>query len=512
MRNQKILIVDDSRVVVNSLQEIIKKNFQLETKIVTSGSDALIILKSFEADLIIMDINLHEKKDGIDYMMEIRKSFDIPVLYLTVMSSPAILEKAKKTDPIGYLLKPFLELQFITMLQMALHKIEIDKKLKESEDKFHLLTENSHDIVLILNTKGKIIFGSLGLKTILGFDTEEFLGKFLIDVVHEDDIEDISLTFEKILEKPDKKTKSEIRMRDRNNSWHTLDCTLINLLDKPSIKGIILNAYDITERRNSDDQLKVLIDKMEWANFELNTSNEELSKANVTKDKFFTIIAHDLKNPFNSILGFANLLYDDYDGYDDNEKRDLIKSLKNSAESAYKLLENLLEWSRLQRGKLPYSPEKANISQIVNYTIDSVNSSAKQKSITISSHIPEKYFANVDNYMVTAVFRNLLSNAIKFTPRNGSINFLLNRDDNFYEIIIEDTGIGISNKVISKIFELESNYTTKGTEGEKGTGLGLILCREFVEKNGGKIWVESEQGKGSRFYFTLPVWLEKKQK
>ena len=230
-----------------------------------------------------------------------------------------------------------------------------------------------------------------------------------------------------------------------------------------------------------------------------------LRELNATKDKFFSIIAHDLKSPFNAIVGFSNLMTEqiklkDYDGIEE-----YAEIILNSSTRAMELLKNLLEWSRSQTGRMTFNSEYLDLSVLVRETTDLLKDSAQQKLISITTEVPAKMQVMADRAMINSVLRNLLSNAIKFTHTTGQIvvSAVQNRDECM--ISIRDTGIGIGKENISRLFRMDESFSTVGTHNEKGTGLGLLLSKEFVEKHGGKIWVISEPGKGSTFYFTIPV-------
>ncbi|MCP5497770.1 MAG: HAMP domain-containing histidine kinase, partial [Leptospiraceae bacterium] len=220
--------------------------------------------------------------------------------------------------------------------------------------------------------------------------------------------------------------------------------------------------------------------------------------------KFFSIIAHDLKNPFSNLLNLSEILMYSikeakYDGLDR-----IAKLFYESSNQGYKLLENLLEWSRTQTGSIEYNPKRVDLCEIVARCIVLLKNLSDNKKISLDFNIKEETFVYCDEYMVTTTIRNLISNAIKFTKENGNINVYMEEQDDQITMIVSDTGIGIKKDNIKKLFQIDAGYSTKGTASETGTGLGLILCKEFVEKHGGKIWVESEEGKGSLFKFTLP--------
>lgn len=230
-----------------------------------------------------------------------------------------------------------------------------------------------------------------------------------------------------------------------------------------------------------------------------------LNQLNTTKDKFFSIIAHDLKNPFITILGFTDLLLSDYSELSDEEKKHYIGEMKKSAEVSHNLLQNLLLWSRAQTGCIEFNPQKLELLQIVDKNFLLLKAAAEKKQIILLRGIPPELYVNADEEMLNTVLRNLLTNAIKFTNKAGVVSVNAFTKDNFVEVSVVDSGVGMDQNTIENLFRLDAARSTNGTDNEAGTGLGLILCKEFVEKHGAKIWVESELGKGSLFKFTLSI-------
>jgi PAS domain S-box-containing protein len=232
---------------------------------------------------------------------------------------------------------------------------------------------------------------------------------------------------------------------------------------------------------------------------------DELNQLNITKDKFFSIIAHDLKNPFITILGFSELLLNDFSDLTDEEKIYYVTEMHKSAEVSHLLLQNLLQWSRTQTGKIEFNPQNISLFNSVNQNIDLLKASATKKQVNLINKIDESVFINADEDMLNTILRNLLTNALKFTNRDGSVTITSKPQGNMVEISVEDTGVGMDEATQKKLFRLDETITKTGTDNEVGTGLGLILCKEFIEKHGGKIYVESQPGKGSNFIFTLPI-------
>jgi signal transduction histidine kinase/ligand-binding sensor domain-containing protein len=235
----------------------------------------------------------------------------------------------------------------------------------------------------------------------------------------------------------------------------------------------------------------------------LKETNQKLTVLNATKDKFFSIIAHDLKNPFNSILGFSEILLTKFKNLTEEKKQKYIEYIYESSQRIYRLLENLLQWASTQTGNIHFNPEVFDLSEVVDANYNLVKEILEKKKIVFVKNIPDNTRVFADRNMINTVVRNLLGNASKFT-KNGEISIDIKTNKDYLEIRIADSGIGIPENKLASIFEMDQAKSTKGTANETGTGLGLILCKEFIEKNNGKIWVESEEGKGSEFKFTLP--------
>lgn len=245
-------------------------------------------------------------------------------------------------------------------------------------------------------------------------------------------------------------------------------------------------------------------DRKQWES-EIFKVQKNLEEEVASKNKFFSIISHDLKSPFGTLMSILQLLEESFESLTKKEQKELIHVGRNSSKQIFQLLESLLEWSRLTIGRMEFSPGNINLGEISTQIILLLSQSAKNKSIQFVNEIDGNYSAFADSKMLRAVLINLLTNAIKFTPKGGKITLSTQIIENFVEISISDTGVGMSQNDLSKLFRIDVHHTTVGTANETGTGLGLILCKELVEKNGGTIWAESELGKGSNFKFTLPL-------
>lgn len=281
---------------------------------------------------------------------------------------------------------------------------------------------------------------------------------------------------------------------------------------------LVISIIDVTEQRRTQEALNNYLEeikesksKIEKKNAELNNLNkalkeseQKLKELNEDKDKFFSILAHDLRTPFNALLGLSEFVIQEYDELTSDEVIKIVKDINSAGQNLFRLLENLLSWSRLTSGRADFNPEKVDLYVIALQAVMLLKQTAEKKEIDLLNLVPKNSLAFIDETMIESVIENLVTNAIKFTPRKGSIKISSKELADAYQISISDTGVGISEENLQKLFRMDIHFTEYGTEREKGSGLGLLLCKEHVQKNGGKIWVESEEGKGSTFYFTVP--------
>jgi len=266
------------------------------------------------------------------------------------------------------------------------------------------------------------------------------------------------------------------------------------------VKGFDVGGLDYITKPY---QKKELLSRIK-THLELKKAKEELMLLNATKDKFFSIIAHDLKNPFNALLFFSESMSKKVEKQDYDSVVMYSKMIYESSKQGFELLQNLLQWSQTQTGRIKYKPEKKHINEIVRQSIDSVKAQAHMKEIEISCHIDQSVELNIDENILKTVIRNLLSNAIKYTPHGGTVTIRLEASNSYYTLFVSDTGIGIEPEKLGSLFRIDKVISTPGTNAETGTGLGLILCKELVEIMGGTINVTSLLGKGTEFSLTIP--------
>jgi len=345
---------------------------------------------------------------------------------------------------------------------------------------------------------------------LFGYSHNEFLSLTLQDIFHD-------ITFKRLAGAKDLSRTSEGLCLDKNKNIIPVEFYSKSYIPEDDIYVIVIK--DITEKRKNEEQLsryieeihenKDLMEKNAYElvllNLKLEESETRLKELNSTKDKFFSIIAHDLKSPFTSFIGLTELIAEDIEEMELSEVKQLMIELNQSAHNVYSLLENLLSWSRVQSGRMDFAPEMISPYALEENAKMLFEPSFKQKNIIYSSSVNTERKVFADRNMADTVLRNLLSNAIKFTKAEGVIVLSICDEADMVKFSVQDSGVGIDEDNLAGLFRIDKTRTTLGTQNEKGTGLGLILCKELVERCGGKISVESKVGKGTRFSFTLPV-------
>ena len=371
---------------------------------------------------------------------------------------------------------------------------ELKVKNKELQ-KLSIVASETDNAIIIMDPEGNVEWVNEGFTKLYGYTYDDLihdLGTNLSDFSAHPEIGEIMSTCIK------DKESIVYSVQDKSKSGQQIwaQTTLTPILDKD---GSIIKLVTI----DSD------ICKIKEAEEEISKQRDDLKELNAAKDKFFSIISHDLKNPFSVLLSVTEALLEGFSQLSDEEKSVSIQRINKSANLLFNLLDNLLQWSMSQTGRLQYIPEKADLRTIVFGNISLLRMNADNKDIDLSTNIPEKTYVHADVDMIKTVIRNLLTNAIKFNKKGGKVEVTALKKHDFYEISVSDSGIGLSEEDKNKLFRIDVKNKTIGTSREKGTGLGLILSKEYIEKNGGKIWVESKPDKGSRFIFTLPAFVQK---
>ncbi|MHC1705946.1 MAG: PAS domain S-box protein [Bacteroidales bacterium] len=375
----------------------------------------------------------------------------------------------------------------VTQLQQS------TKALADSENSYRSLFNYLSDAIYILDEDGYFVDVNDGAVRMYGYEKEEFRGRTpeFLSVPGRNDLQQ-TIGLIKMAYNGDPQSFEWWALR-KNGDIFPKEVILTSGTYFGQ-KVVIATGRDITARKEAEKKLK--------------DYSRGLQESNITKDKFFSIIAHDLKNPFHSIMGFADLLHLEYDNYSDEERKGFIMNIWEASENTYRLIQNLLEWSRTQTGRVDYNPQFQDLSIIANDTVLLMKMQSETKNIKLFSDIRFNTLAFFDENMVKTVMRNLISNAIKFSSSGGYVHIesanVTEEGIPFVKVTVTDKGTGIAPVNQEKLFRLDEKFVMVGTAGEKGTGLGLILCKELINKNKGKIWVVSQPGQGSSFSFLLP--------
>jgi PAS domain S-box-containing protein len=373
------------------------------------------------------------------------------------------------------------------------------KVIRESEEKYRNITDNIDDFLYTFE-RAKVsmrpLFYTSAVEKITGYHQADFLGdsRLFLKIIHPDDFPVVKKKLSAIISSKTH-TSGELEFRIINKKGNIVWVrNKVNFIKNE--KGEIQKVYGLV----SD----ITINKR--AEAELRKYTESLIKLNETKDRFISIISHDLRTPFSSILGFTDLLAND-DELTVEEQKQYVKYIQESSRSMLSLVNSLLDWTRLQTGRIKFEPERFDAKSIIDKSVHTIAGNALSKGVEIFSTVPSGKFIFADKSLITQVFNNLLSNASKFTTSGDKITVSVRPAStiNYLEFSVNDTGQGIKKENLEKLFNVDTKFTTEGSAGEKGSGLGLSLVQEIIAKHGGKVWAESEYGKGSVFRFSLPV-------
>ena len=378
---------------------------------------------------------------------------------------------------------------FLTIIDFTQQKVK-EELIKDSEARFENMANTAPVMIWIADVEGLFSFVNKVWIEYSGKEVGDQLGMNWLKDVHPDDLESLLQTYRDAFRSRNPFT-FEFRLKDRNDKYEWLMIRGTPRLSRDNIfMGFIGSCTNINAQKEFEEKIRRV--------------NSELIEINASKDKFFSIISHDLRSPLGGLMQILEILDESYDSMEEEEKLIIIKEATSTSKQVFALMENLLEWSRIQAGKIPYEPEQIEILPMINELESLYNQNLKNKQISLKTDIEPGVSVFADIKMTNTILRNLISNAIKYTNPEGIILVSSESNENFQIIKVKDTGVGIDEEYSNRLFKPDSSYSTEGTAHEKGTGLGLVLCKELVEKQGGEIWVESQKGQGSTFLFSLP--------
>ena len=370
-------------------------------------------------------------------------------------------------------------------------RMTAEDELRKSEEKYRLLVDEVSDGFYIIDTEGIFTFANRALAKILGCEEpKDIIGRSFVEFVPPAEVEKQSEQYHSALASgiDNDLLITEVLRKDGSHAILEIRPRIIFVDNKPiGFRGVVL---DITERKNAEVQLQKYAD--------------ELKSANEARDRFYSIIAHDLRGPFQAFLNVSEMCAIEIDTLTKEEIKTFATELNLALKRQYQLLTDLLDWTRLQTKNFVLTLEHAFLHNLVEEVLEPLTFISKQKEIELKNIITEEILIITDTHLLKLSLRNLISNSIKFTNRKGSVTVSAKPLDGFIAVTVSDNGIGISKEDIGKLFTRNERFSTDGTAMETGTGLGLMICKEIVEKHGGNIWIESEVGKGSKFIFTIP--------
>jgi PAS domain S-box-containing protein len=388
--------------------------------------------------------------------------------------------------PPGTVLVSLIDITERKRMEQALHK---------SDEKFQTIANFTSDWEYWLAPDGALVYVSPSCEQITGYPARAFMDDpgLMLRIIHSEDKDSLDC-YETVrataLDEVHIGQDFRIITHTGEIRWIAHRCQAVYSRDGQFL-GRRGSNRDITDRKLAEQ--------------EVHFKNDQLQKALTEKDAFFSIIAHDLKSPLSGLLGITNLLVEDVEGLTIYELRRLAKEMGLSVQNLFNLLENLLEWSQMERGMTSFEPSPCSLVELVNSNLELLQTVAEQKKITLQNAVAADTLILADQPMLNTVLRNLISNAVKFVESGGRVDVSARKDGAMVAVAVRDNGIGMDRKTLTGLFALNKNKSRRGTAGEKGTGLGLMLCKQFIEQHGGQVWAESEPGKGTTVFFTLPV-------
>ncbi len=492
-----VLSLEDSVYDYEMIREqLTDAGFALDMSRVEKEHEFTESLRSHVPDMILADFKL----PGFDVFSALQISNeicpDVPFICVSGLIGEETAIELLKLGAEDYVIKDRIG-RLPLAIQRALDdaagkrsRRQAEAALRESEQNYKTLADSGLTLVWASGMDKLFNYFNRVWLEFTGRTVEQEMGMGWTESVHPDDLPGCWAVYTGAFDRLEK-FSMEFRLRRYDNEYRWMQndgCPRYS--SQGECIGYIGHCLDITHLKQSE-----LI---------LSGQNEELQKLNAEKDKYFSIIAHDLRGPFNAFLGFTRMMEEELSTFTLDELQKIASSMRKSATMLFQLLENLLEWSRLQRGLGSFTPEAFLVKDVIAPGIELLHDVAEKKRIRIVLDIPEMLGVTADAPMFESLMRNLVFNAIKFTPKEGVITIRARSvPGNAVEISVRDTGIGMSQNILDKLFSLNEHILRKGTDGEPSTGLGLLLCKDFVERHGGKIWADSVPGKGSEFHFTL---------
>jgi PAS domain S-box-containing protein len=381
-------------------------------------------------------------------------------------------------------------------------KLDISNPISESKLVSHTLN-SVEESILLTDMQERIIYANKSFLDLYGYTLCEIIGKPITEIRATEN--DPNIIKQIIPTSMKEGWRGRLWNKKKNGEKFLIDLYTTVVKDDLGVPYAYLGvARNITQAVQSENRLEELIKQLEDTNKKLKESQDELLQVNSMKDKLFSIIAHDLRSPFGALISITQYLADDIEEFSKKEVKEFVQRINQSTKNVFVLLENLLHWSKIQSGNLTSNPVAFDIAYKIDDVTKLLCNIAENKNISVKNEVSADTYVYADEDMIFSVLQNLFSNAIKFTRPGGHISFAAFIKEKVVEISVHDNGIGIPEEIIPKLFDSHYHRTTPGTNEEKGSGFGLVLCNEIMNMNNGKIWVNSNTNKGSTFTFLLP--------
>ena len=496
MNDVRILLVEDEAIVSMDLRHKLESlGYTVPTEI-NSGEAAVDAVSRLRPDLVLMDIRLSDEMDGIDAAAQIRGRFDVPVVYLTAYADEATLERAKLTEPFGYLLKPVDPKDLQTAVEIAIFKHQIESWLKESERWLSAVLRSTSDAIATTDQEGNVNLMNPAAESLLGVPRSQALGKCLTDL--------FTITNLPASEHPVWKALGENLVVPFAEDT----CLVIsegNVIpisgsaapirdDEHNVTGVVLTFRNISERKKSERDLAEALDRAR--------------ESDRLKSQLLSTVSHELHTPLAAIKGFATTLIDNWDKLEQLEKREFLGEIDAASDRLSGLISHLLDFSRLEAGMLPVRPVPTDLNEIVSGSLSHLRIRAPQKLVhlNIPLDLPE---VEADPRRLREVLDNILDNALKYTPAHAQIWIHCQEivEDSLHrvQLCVQDDGPGIAHEQLTRIFEPFHQPYVNGGHNASGVGLGLAISCRILDAHHGCIWAESVEGEGAAFYINLPV-------
>jgi PAS domain S-box-containing protein len=537
MAGIKILIVEDEGIEALDIQHSLVSMGYPEPVIALSGQEAVKKAGEFRPDVVLMDIMLHGEMDGVTAAERIRGRFGIPIIYLTAYANNDIVQRAIKTHPYGYIVKPFKEKDLHVAIEIAFYKHSMEKKLRDSYEWFATTLRSIGDAAIVTDKNGIIIFMNPVAETLTGWKMDEGLNKKLTDVfriVNRDTRRTVENPAEKVLrEGAGVGLANHSVLISKDGKEIPIDDSAAPIKDdQGDVIGVILVFRDVTERERAAEQLQRAHDELEkrvaertadleavncrlkkeikqrrLAEERLREKNIELKRANQAKDKFLANMSHELRTPLNAIIGFTGTLLMRLPGPLTVEQENQLRNISTSANHLLLIINDILDLAKIESGKVDLYPEPISCQSVIKEIMDTLGHAASSKGIRLGCDLPgEDMTVCTDRRALSQILINLVSNAIKFTQK-GEVTIKLRRyidnDSKRTEFSVSDTGMGIREEDRERLFLAFEQAEQAACLCHEGTGLGLYLSRKMADMLGGSIECQSEYGKGSTFTLVL---------